>query len=245
MADKMGAFMVRMEVGVARRDFIPAKFLVVAARPHGNVRMFYALVALGAYLIGSFPSGYVIGRVRGVDLRTQGSGNIGATNALRVLGKKWGYLCFALDIGKGALAVALARCIAAPAFDLNSIYAGIVAALCVLLGHTFPVWLGFKGGKGIATSGGIALALFPPVVFIVSIAAWIIVFFATRIVSVASLTATTVLGATLVILWLRGGNGALAIIGVAMCLLVIWLHRTNLRRLWAGTEPRFERKRPS
>jgi len=207
--------------------------------------MVFLLVAFGAYLLGSFPSGYVIGRARGVDLRREGSGNIGATNALRVLGKKWGYLCFALDIGKGALAVWLAKGVVAPAFDLVPTQAGIVAAICALLGHTFPVWLKFKGGKGIATSGGIALALFPPVVFVVSIAAWIATFFATRIVSIASLVATSVLGLTLVVLWLRGGDGALAIVGVAMCVLVFWLHRANLSRLAQGTEPRFEKRRKS
>ena len=207
--------------------------------------MIFLLVAFGAYLLGSFPSGYVIGRARGVDLRREGSGNIGATNALRVLGKKWGYLCFVLDIGKGALAVCLAKSVVAPAFDLVPTQAGIVAAVGALLGHTFPVWLKFKGGKGIATSGGIALALFPPVVFVVSIAAWIATFFATRIVSIASLVATSVLGITLVILWLRGGDGALAIVGVAMCVLVFWLHRANLSRLAQGTEPRFEKRRKS
>jgi glycerol-3-phosphate acyltransferase PlsY len=207
--------------------------------------MVFLLIAFGAYLLGSFPSGYVIGRSRGVDLRREGSGNIGATNALRVLGKKWGYVCFALDIGKGALAVCLAKGVAAPAFDLVPTQAGIVAAIGALLGHSFPVWLKFKGGKGIATSGGIALALFPPVVFVVSIIAWIITFFATRIVSIASLVATSVLGITLTILWLRGGDGALAIVGVAMCGLVFWLHRANLSRLAKGTEPRFEKRRKS
>ena len=204
--------------------------------------MFFLFVAIGAYLIGSFPSGYVIGRTRGVDLRREGSGNIGATNALRVLGKKWGYLCFALDIGKGLLAVLLAKHFAAALGEAVT-PAGIVAAIAVLLGHTFPVWLGFKGGKGIATSGGIALALFPPVVFALSILVWLGLFFASRIVSVASLGATFTLALTLVILWLRGGDALLAGIGVAMAALVVWLHRTNLRRLAAGAEPRFERKR--
>lgn len=207
--------------------------------------MFYLLVAFGAYAIGSLPSGYLIGRLRGIDLRTQGSGNIGATNALRVLGKKWGYLCLVVDIGKGALAVVLAQSVAAPAFGLDSTHAGIVAAASALLGHSFPVWLGFKGGKGIATSGGIALALFPWPVFVFSILAWILAFLATRIVSIASLAATATLGVTLIVLWTRGGSGALAVVGVAMCVLVSWLHRANISRLAQGTEPRFEKKRKS
>ncbi len=205
--------------------------------------MFWLFVALGAYLIGSFPSGFVIGRACGVDLRREGSGNIGATNALRVLGKKWGYLCFALDIGKGALAVLLARFAAAPAAGLDPTVAGVVAALAVLLGHTFPVWLGFKGGKGIATSGGIALALFPPIVFVLSISVWGLLFFATRIVSVASLGATFTLSLTLVALWaFRGGELLLAVIGGGMAILVVWLHRANIGRLLAGTEPRFAKR---
>jgi len=204
--------------------------------------MFYVFVAFGAYLIGSFPSGFLIGKARGVDLRKEGSGNIGATNALRVLGKKWGYLCFALDIGKGALAVSLAKSVAAPEIGTDPILAAIVAAVSVLAGHSFPVWLKFKGGKGIATSGGIAIALFPWPVFVLSISAWVVVFLCTRIVSIASLIATGVLGSTLFVLWLRGGSGAFAAIGAAMCLLVIWLHRANISRLAKGTEPRFEKK---
>ncbi len=207
--------------------------------------MFYLFVALGAYLIGSFPSGFLLGRMCGIDLRKEGSGNIGATNAMRVLGKKCGWTCFALDIGKGAVAVWLARFVAAPAFGLDPTRAAILAAVCVLAGHTFPVWLKFKGGKGIATSGGIALALFPWPVFVLSISAWVIIFLSVRIVSIASMVATAVLGGTLVVLWLRGGDGALAVVGVCMCVLVVWLHRSNISRLANGTEPRFEKKRKS
>jgi glycerol-3-phosphate acyltransferase PlsY len=208
--------------------------------------MFYVLVALGAYLIGSFPSAYLIGRARGVDIRTQGSGNVGATNALRVLGKKWGYLCLALDIGKGALAVWLAKLALAPAMGIDPTMSAILAAIGVIIGHSFPVWLGFKGGKGMATSGGIAISLFPIIVFFVSITAWIVVFFISRTVSIASMAATFTLCSTLFILYALGRTElSLAVVGAVMSVLVIWLHRANLRRLWAGTEPRFERKRSS
>lgn len=206
--------------------------------------MFYVFVACGAYLLGSFPSGYLIGRARGVDLRAQGSGNIGATNALRVLGKKWGYLCFALDIGKGMSAVWLAKfAAAASGYDLT--WAAVIAAAAVITGHTFPVWLEFKGGKGIATSGGVAIALFPIEVFLLSIGLWALVFHFSRIVSVASFAATFTLGLVLVVDFALGRVPLpLLVIGLIMSALVIWLHRANLRRLWAGTEPRFERKRP-
>jgi glycerol-3-phosphate acyltransferase PlsY len=206
--------------------------------------MFYVLVALGAYLIGSFPSGYLIGRLRGVDIRTQGSGNVGATNVLRVLGKKWGYLCFALDIGKGALAVWLGKLVAAPAWSLDVTGASILAAVAVLIGHTFPVWLGFKGGKGIATSGGVAVAVFPIEVFVISVLTWIGVFLATRIVSVGSMAGALMLSIVLVAdRFLGRADTPLMIAGLVMTALVIWLHRGNLRRLRTGAEPRFERKR--
>lgn len=206
--------------------------------------MFYVFVALGAYVIGSFPSGYLIGRLCGIDIRTQGSGNVGATNVLRVLGKKWGYLCFALDIGKGALAVWLAKLVVAPMAGLDPTAASVVAAVAVLVGHTFPIWLGFKGGKGIATSGGVAIALFPIEVFVVSIAMWVVVFLATRIVSVGSLAGALTLSLVLVADRLLGrADTMLMVVGFVMTALVIWLHRGNLRRLRAGTEPRFERRR--
>ncbi|MGH8047461.1 MAG: glycerol-3-phosphate 1-O-acyltransferase PlsY [Chthoniobacterales bacterium] len=206
--------------------------------------MFYVLVALGAYLIGSFPSGYLIARARGVDIRTMGSGNVGATNVFRVLGKKWGYLCFALDIGKGALAVWLGWHVPV-AWGLVPTTCAIISACAVMIGHTFPVWLGFKGGKGIATSGGIAIALFPIEVFVISVSVWIIAFFVSRIVSVASLTGAFTLSILLVVDFVLGrADMALMIVGIVMTALVFWLHRGNLRRLRAGTEPRFERKRP-
>lgn len=206
--------------------------------------MLYPLIFLGAYLLGSFPSGYLIGRARGIDIRRQGSGNIGATNVLRVLGRKWGYLCFAMDIGKGAAAVWLAKLVAAPALGLDPTWAAILAAVAALLGHTFPVWLGFKGGKGIATSGGIAIALFHPLVFPLSILVWIVVFFALRIVSVASLAASLTLGVASLGLWALGRTPLpLAVIAAGMALLAFWLHRTNLSRLAKGEEPRFERRK--
>ncbi len=208
--------------------------------------MAYALVALGAYLLGSIPAGFLLGRARGVDLRVAGSGNIGATNALRVLGKKWGYLVFACDIAKGALAVLLARTVVADALDLVPVAAGVIAALFVVLGHNFPVWLGFKGGKGIATSAGVMAGLFPPIVLTLGILVWLAVFFTTRTVSLASLAGSTMLPLTLIVLWLMKDPGApptYVVAGIVMWALAIWRHRANIQRLLAGTEPRFEKKR--
>ena len=145
--------------------------------------------ALIAYLIGSFPSGYLAGRAHGLDLRKEGSGNIGATNALRVLGRRTGYVVFAADIFKGWLAVIVAFVIGACAAPAQTVPFGVLGAISCVIGHMFPVWLGFQGGKGIATSGGIMLALFPIQVFGFGLAAWLLLFFTTRYVSVASLAA--------------------------------------------------------
>lgn len=201
--------------------------------------------ALIAYLIGSFPSGYLAGRAHGLDLRKEGSGNIGATNALRVLGKKTGYLVFAVDIFKGWLAVIVAFLIGAFAAPAQTVPFGVLGAISCVIGHMFPVWLGFQGGKGIATSGGIMLALFPIQVFGLGLAAWLLLFFTTRYVSVASLAAAVALPVGSLIMlgfgqcdWLR------VTIAVMMCALAVWRHKGNIQRLLAGTEKKFEKKRP-
>ena len=125
-----------------------------------NFLVWMALV-VGAYLIGSFPAGYLVGHCCGIDIRQHGSGNIGATNVVRVLGKKWGALVFIIDFLKGWLPVILAtRWSEAIHMDPRSA-PGAVAALMALLGHNFPCWLGFRGGKGISTSAGIIVGLFP------------------------------------------------------------------------------------
>lgn len=207
--------------------------------------MFYAFAAIAAYLLGSIPSGFLIGRLRGVDLRTAGSGNIGATNAVRVLGKKWGYLCFLADFSKGFAAVLLARTLWADTFQIDGPVCGVIAAVFVVLGHNFPVWLGFRGGKGIATSAGIMLGLFSPWVFLVSLISWLGLFFTIRYVSVASIAAALMLPVTLIILWMLGiSAGIYVVLGLVMAVLAIWRHRGNIQRLYQGTEPRFQKKSP-
>jgi glycerol-3-phosphate acyltransferase PlsY len=202
------------------------------------------LVALGAYLIGSIPSGYMAGRAKGVDLRKEGSGNIGATNALRVLGKKWGYLIFAADSFKGWLSVTLAYALANRYAPEQVTIMGIVAAFFALVGHNFPIWLGFKGGKGIATSAGIMIALFPIWTFLVALGVWMALFYGTRYVSVASLAAAISLPVTTGFLALAGKcDSLLVLIAVIMCILATLRHKSNIQRLLAGTEKKFEKKR--
>lgn len=205
--------------------------------------LFYSLVALGAYLLGSIPFGHIVGMARGVDLHKEGSGNIGATNALRVLGKKWGYLVFAGDVFKGFLAVRLAAWTAG-LYHQDWVIAGIIAAFCVMVGHVFPVWIGFKGGKGIATSAGIMLGLYNPLVFLFGLAIWLGLFFGTRYVSVASIGAAIALPTGAGILWSIGWcDYRLVIVAAAMCLLALWRHFPNMQRLLAGTEKKFEKKK--
>lgn len=201
--------------------------------------------ALTAYLIGSFPSGYLAGRAHGVDLRKEGSGNIGATNALRVLGKKTGYLVFAADIFKGWLAV-MAAFVFGHFFSPEQIIPfGVLGAICGVVGHMYPVWLGFQGGKGIATSGGVMLALFPIEVFLFGLAAWLLLFFTTRYVSLASLAAALALPTGSAVMTLFGRCDWLRVfIAALMCVLAIWRHKSNIQRLLAGTEKKFEKKRP-
>ena len=197
------------------------------------------------YMCGSIPSGYIAGRIAGVDIRQTGSGNIGATNVVRVLGKKFGYAVFIADVVKGLIAVRLAFLIAnrmqVPR-DYLEYYAVLGAVMCIL-GHSFSFWLGFKGGKGVATSAGAIFGLMPLTGLIVFLV-WLGVFEMTRYVSVASIAATISLPITVaVMLYFHVTTGVILLyFSVTMAALVIWRHRSNFVRLRNGTEQRFERK---
>lgn len=208
--------------------------------------MLYPAAAAIAYFLGSIPWGYLAGRINGIDLRREGSGNTGATNALRVLGKKWGYTVFALDALKGWLAVMAAFQIAAVFFQstrTEAVSAGVVAAIFAVIGHSYPVWLRFQGGKGIASSAGIMLALFPWPVFASGLFVWLVLFYTTRYVSVASIGAAVTLPTASAVLWRFGDcDGIRTGIALAMCVLAVWRHKSNISRLLAGTEKRFEKK---
>jgi glycerol-3-phosphate acyltransferase PlsY len=208
--------------------------------------MLYLASAFVAYLLGSIPWGYLAGKINGVDLHKEGSGSTGATNALRVLGKSWGYTVFSLDVLKGWLAVMLAfelggRFFATAPSDIIPV--GVVAAIFAVVGHSYPVWLRFQGGKGIATSAGIMLALFPWPVFTSGVAIWLVLFYSTRFVSVASLGAAVVLPTSSAVLWWTGDCDAIrTAIAATMCALAVWRHKSNISRLMIGTEKRFEKK---
>jgi glycerol-3-phosphate acyltransferase PlsY len=205
----------------------------------------YLVVAVVGYLLGSCPNGLIVSRSRGVDIRKHGSGNIGATNVLRVLGKKLGYFVFALDAAKGFVAVRLAYLIAdALHHGLNHLeLVGIAAGIACVLGHTFPVWLGFRGGKGVATSAGVLLGLMPLAVVSV-FAIWLLLFQITRYVSVASVAAAVSLPIfVLVYLHFKMLTGAsLLPFSILIAAVVIWRHRSNMQRLFQGKEQRFDQE---
>ncbi|PYJ72504.1 MAG: acyl-phosphate glycerol 3-phosphate acyltransferase, partial [Verrucomicrobia bacterium] len=150
----------------------------------------FLAVALVSYLLGSIPAGYLAGRIAGIDIRKVGSGNIGATNVTRTLGRRYGYPVFLVDFAKGALAVCVSVLLGwhvEPKPRSSEIY-GIVGAVFCVLGHVFPVWLRLKGGKGVATSAGALFGLMP-LAALIGVAIWVLTFEVTRYVSVASVTA--------------------------------------------------------
>jgi acyl phosphate:glycerol-3-phosphate acyltransferase len=202
-------------------------------------------IASVSYLLGSIPAGYLAGRMAGIDIRNVGSGNIGATNVTRVLGRCYGYPVFMVDFLKGVLAVGISIFLAkyVPLRSTSAELLGIVAAVFCVIGHAFPVWLGFRGGKGVATSAGVLFGLMPLAALIGAVV-WIFMFETTRYVSVASITAAIALPvAVLVITYARQTSGWMPFY-LCLCLaaVVIFRHRSNFSRLMRGTEPRFKRK---
>jgi acyl phosphate:glycerol-3-phosphate acyltransferase len=193
-----------------------------------------ALLLLAAYLIGAFPTSLLIGRLRGIDLRKHGSGNLGATNAFRVLGWKAAAPVFVVDIFKGWFPTFLFPRwdgVAAPELALAYGAAAIV-------GHVFSVYVRFKGGKGVATSTGVLLALAPAAVG-VGLLLWAGLVYLTGYVSLASIVSALVVP---VVIALVQGPGPILWLGIGLALFVVFAHRANIRRLLRGEEHRFRRK---
>ena len=190
------------------------------------------------YLIGSMPTGYLLGKSRGLDIRQHGSGNIGATNVWRVMGRNWGLVAFASDFLKGFLPLYFLRTLSFP--EGGSWLVALLLVICglaAIIGHNYTPWLGFKGGKGIATSAGVLGALMPPVLG-VALSLWIIATLVTRMVSVGSILAAASLAPLAYYFypgeWIYFGLACLA------GLLAIVRHRSNIQRLLTGTESRIE-----
>jgi len=194
--------------------------------------------------LGAIPFGLLIGRARGVDVRTQGSRNIGATNVGRVLGRKWGYLCLALDILKGFIPTLCATLVLrAERADPRQQLLVLLVAVAAVLGHVFPVYLGFRGGKGVATTIGVALGIWPyfSIAMAAALVAYALVRFTTGTVSAGSITLAVVFPlALLVYLRWRGLSLAdhwpLQAVAVLLGLVIIVRHHENIRRLLGGHE---------
>ena len=201
-----------------------------------------ALCGVGAYLLGAIPFGLVIARFKGVDIRQVGSGNVGATNVFRSVGKGLGILTFALDVWKGWLSAwGSGRLIAGMPDGASGWSPEAVSVACGILavvGHNWPIYLHFKGGKGIATSAG-ALLGFAPLATGVGLLTWVVVFTATRYVSVGSMVACL---AVPVVGWWRYDGRLIPVTLTLLGLVGIWRHRANIRRLLDGTEHRFGRR---
>jgi acyl-phosphate glycerol 3-phosphate acyltransferase len=199
------------------------------------------LTFLASYLVGAVPFGVLVARWRGVDLLRHGSGNIGATNVGRLLGRRFGVLVFLLDFAKGALPV-LAATRGPPAADVAPDVLGVAAGVAAFLGHLFPVYLRFRGGKGVATGAGVVTVLMPGPA-LAALAAWALLVTATRYVSLASLAAAALLCALRLSLtphpWAPGPRVVTGFCLVAAAL-VFARHRGNVRRLFQGTENRLK-----
>lgn len=204
------------------------------------------LSALVGYFLGSVPFGLLVARSRGIDIRKHGSGNIGATNVFRTMGRNWGLLVFALDALKGLAAVLVAEwgfgplVAASGAAHFSPAQLGIAGALACIVGHNFPVWLRFKGGKGVATTAGVLVGLIP-VAAVTATVAWLILFYATRYVSLASLAAAVAIPVTVGVM--QREMNVLFGFSLLVAVLAIWRHRSNIQRLLAGTENRFAKKK--
>ena len=201
----------------------------------------FIVIAVTAYLLGSIPTGYLVARAKGIDIRTIGSGNIGAANAFRILGKPAGIFVLVADGLKGFAACAwladfVIQLFAVAPDQIENLR--IVAGISAVLGHNFTCWLKFKGGKGIATSAGVYFAL-APLAAGISLGTWMVVFVLSRYVSVASIAAAAALPTAV---WLTKDSRFLGIVTTVLGLLAIFKHRGNIQRLLNGTEQRFGQK---
>lgn len=191
-----------------------------------------------SYLIGAIPTGFLLARRKGIDIRKVGSGNIGATNVYRCVGKSWGILTFILDFLKGYLPAALfPLMVRHQASELSGVTLSLICGCLAVVGHNWPVYLRFRGGKGMATSAG-ALFGFAPLIMLIGLISWLVCFAASRYVSLASIFAALVIAVSS---WRVYSENMLVPAALSvMSVIVIWRHQSNIKRLLAGTEHRFK-----
>ena len=209
----------------------------------------FAVLIPAAYVVGSVPFGLIVGKSKGVDPRTAGSGNIGATNVGRLLGKRFFFVVFLLDLLKGMLPMLAAKwALRAAPEEPRTFFLWLLVGLAAIVGHMFSAFLGFKGGKGVATSAGVVLGLFPyfTVPGLAALAVWFVTFKVSRYVSLASIFAAVAfpllyLAAGLARGWpIFGAQWPLLAFAALVAVMIVWKHRSNIARLRAGTESRFE-----
>ncbi|MCE5277074.1 MAG: glycerol-3-phosphate 1-O-acyltransferase PlsY [Planctomycetaceae bacterium] len=211
-------------------------------------------MALAGYVLGSTPTGVIIARFKGVDLRKSGSGNVGATNVGRVLGRRWGYLCFALDVGKGFAAAFAAVLICQDGAAVPSAATQLCWLLTgagAVLGHVFSFWLKFRGGKGVATGLGVVLGIYPYMTFagLAALGVWVVVTLASRYVSMGSVVAAAAFvplmtGIAMLHDWPLKDLWPLVTFSTAMIALIIIRHGGNIVRLVRGTENKIGLNKP-
>jgi len=212
--------------------------------------MKFAILIIAAYLLGSVPFAIIFAKAHGKDLRKIGSGNIGATNLARALGKKWGYICFCLDALKGLLPMLIAANIISSPPSISELFLWLIVGIAAISGHIFPLYINFKGGKGVATSFGVALGLWPyyTICAAVAITIWAIVVFVWRYISLASIVASIAFPITLIIViqlrpnWDFANLWPLLTAATVIPLMVIIRHRENIKRIIAGTESKISSK---
>jgi len=215
------------------------------------------LSTVGAYLIGSIPFGMIIARAHGINLRSIGSGNIGATNVARALGRKWAYICFGLDVLKGLVPTVLAMHVIRSVSTESGVGPAVILCLWLLascatiVGHVFPISLRFKGGKGVSTSFGVALGIWPyyTLCAVVALAVWVTIALIWRYVSLASMVASAsflaafVLSVVFVPEWSFGTLWPLLAVAIVIPTAVFIRHRENIGRLMNGTESKILQKK--
>jgi len=194
-----------------------------------------------SYLLGSVPAGYLVGRAHGIDLRTVGSGNVGATNTVRALGKRWGIAVFLFDFIKGFVPAYVGLAASSAWTPWSADATALTFGIAAVLGHVFPVWLRFKGGKGVATSGGMCAGLCPPAA-IGTLIIWVLALKISKYVSVASMVAAGAFPALFVLSVgpevAFGDRRLVTLLSIVLAVLIFWLHRANIGRLRRGEEHR-------
>ncbi len=208
--------------------------------------MIFAVLIIGAYLLGSIPFGLIIAGAHGKNLRSIGSGNIGATNLSRALGRKWATFCFALDVTKGLVPTLAATFALSSPPRTTELFLALAVGCAAVSGHIFPVYIKFRGGKGVATSFGVAMGLWPyyTICALFAIVVWVVVTLVWRYISLASIAASIAFPVLLILAiiltpgWSLANLWPLLIAATAIPLMVIVRHRENIKRLMAGTESR-------